>query len=232
MEKIQIAPGEYGTFQNWGEDVFLEEKAFPHLFPYGVGGYLSTNLEGKDAPQGFSNYVRSRIMSADPKYPQDYFYLFFLLQVKELVQLKNCKTTYLRQARKLPNLTKNDVMNFEKTNIPRYNRSFEVFKNMRGTSMYYQDAKKNLMAVLRQNGCPSLFLTLSSAEYQWKELVRQIIETEWKQKVSMEYVLSLSESERNGIITRSAVQSTVHFQKRVQKIFQLFKYDDILMDTL
>ena len=43
----------------------------------------------------------------------------------------------------------------------------------------------------------------------------------------MAYVESLSESERNKIISRSAVQSTVHFQKRVEKIFQLIKYDDI-----
>ena len=133
-------------------------------------------------------------MSADPKYRQDYVYLFFLLLVKELIQLKNCKSTYLRQARKLPNLTKDDVISFEKTNLPSYNLSFEVYKNMRGTSMYYEDAKQNLIAVIRQNGCPSLFMTLSSAEYQWKELVRQILETEWKQEVSMAYVLSLSEA--------------------------------------
>ena len=133
-------------------------------------------------------------MSADTKYRQDYVYLFFLLLVKELIQLKNCKSTYLRQARKLPNLTKDDVISFEKTNLPSYNLSFEVYKNMRGTSMYYEDAKQNLIAFIRQNGCPSLFMTLSSAEYQWKELVRQILETEWKQEVSMAYVLSLSEA--------------------------------------
>ena len=98
---------------------------------------------------------------------------------------------------------------------------------MRGTSMYYSDAKKNLMAALRQNGCPTVFLTLSCAEYQWKELCRQILETEFKQEVSMAYIESLSESERNKIISRSAVQSTVHFQKRIEKIFQLLKHDDI-----
>jgi hypothetical protein len=118
MEKIQIAPGEFGSFKNWGEDVFLEEKCFPHLFPYGVGGYLSTNLDGKDIYTGFAAYVRGRIMSADPKYRQDYVYLFFLLLVKELIQLKNCKSTYLRQARKLPNLTKDDVISFEKQTYP------------------------------------------------------------------------------------------------------------------
>ena len=32
MEKIVVAPGEYGCFKNWGTDVFLEEKCFPELF--------------------------------------------------------------------------------------------------------------------------------------------------------------------------------------------------------
>ena len=227
MEKIQIAPGEFGEFKNWGEDIYLEERCFPHLFPYGAGGFLSTNLDAKDSHNGFASYVRGRIMSADPKYRQDYIYLFFLLLVKELVQIKRCKSTYLRQARKLPNLTKAEVLEIGKTDLPRFNRSFEVYKTMRGTSMYYSDAKKNLMAALRQNGCPTLFLTVSCAEYQWLELCRQILETEFKQEVSMAYVESLSESERNKIISRSAVQSTVHFQKRVEKIFQLIKYDDI-----
>ena len=96
--------------------------------------------------------------------------------------------------------------------------------------MYYQDSKKKLMAMLRQKSCPSLFMTISCAEYRWKELVRQILETEWKKEVSMEYVNSLSDAERNQIISRSAVQSTVHFQKRVEKIFNLFKYDDEIFD--
>ena len=83
------------------------------------------------------------------------------------------------------------------------------------------------MAMLRQKGCPTLFVTVSCAEYKWQELVRQILETEWNQQVSMEYVDGLSNGERNKIITENAVQSTVHFQKRIEKLFILFKYDDI-----
>ena len=48
---------------------------------------------------------------------------------------------------------------------------------MRGTSMYYEDAKKKLMSILRQKGAPTIFMTVSCAEYKWKELVRQILET-------------------------------------------------------
>ena len=124
-------------------------------------------------------------------------------------------------------MTKADVINVKHENLVRYNRTFEVFKTMRGTSSYYQQSKKNLMAMLRQKGCPTLFVTMSCAEYKWKELVRQILETEWNQQVSMDYVDSLTDGERSKIITENAVQSTFHFQKRIDKLFNLFKYADI-----
>ena len=111
-------------------------------------------MESGDAIEGFAKYVKGRIMSTDPKFRQDYIYMFFLLLVKELIQLKTCKTTYLRQARKLPDLTKDDVLNTDKYNLSRYDRSYSVFKTMRGTSMYYEDSKKKLMAMLRQKRMP------------------------------------------------------------------------------
>ena len=104
-------------------------------------------------------------------------YLFFLLLVKELIELKRCRQTYFRQATQLPNLTKEDVCKMEKSDISRYNRGYQVFKNMRGTVMYFENAKKNLMAKLRQDGCPSIFLTLSSAEFDWNDLLKEILET-------------------------------------------------------
>ena len=66
--------------------------------------------------------------------------------------MKQCKQTYLRQATKLPNLTKESILNTHKQDITRYNRSYEVFKPIRGTTMYLEEAKKNVMALLRQNG--------------------------------------------------------------------------------
>ena len=94
-----------------------------------------------------------------------------------MIQLKRCKQTYLRQATKIPNLTKETIKNVNKEDLTRYNRSYQVFKSMRGTSMYYEEAKKNVMALLRQNGSPSLFLTLSCAEYSWDSLFKEILET-------------------------------------------------------
>ena len=53
----------------------------------------------------------------------------------------------------------------ERKDLSRYNRGYQAFKLMRGTAPYFEEAKKNLMAILRQKGCPAIFLTLSSAEF-------------------------------------------------------------------
>ena len=62
MEKICVAPGEGGGFNNWGDDVFLEEKCFTALFPYGTGGYLSSCIEDSENHIGFASYCINQIM--------------------------------------------------------------------------------------------------------------------------------------------------------------------------
>ena len=225
MKTISVAPGESGTFQNWGKETFLEEKCFPEKFPYGTGGYLSSCIDDPENGIGFASYCVNQILSCDPKFRNDSTYIFFLLLVKELIQLKRCKTTYFRQATRLPNLSKQDVINMDPENVSRFNRSYQVFKSLRGSSMYYEESKKNLMAALRQNGCPSLFLTLSCAEFDWSELLKEIIETVYRKKVTQKDIDDMSNAEKNKLISDNVVQSTVHFQKRIEKMFSLFKYN-------
>ena len=145
---------------------------------------------------GFANYVKHRILSHDPKYRTNSAYVFFLLIVKELVNIKQCKQTYLRQATKLPHLTKDTIKNLKPEDLSRYNRSYQVFKTMRGTSMYYEEAKKNVMAILRQKGSPSLFVTLSCAEYSWDGLLKEIMETVYNKQFTLEEVQQLTPQEK------------------------------------
>ena len=126
---------------------------------------MSSCIKDPENDMGFANYCVNQIMSCDSKFRKDSAYIFFLPLVKELIQMKRCKSTYFRQATRLPNLSKKDVCNVDRSNLSRFNQSFQVYKSLRGTSMYYQESKKNLMALLRQNGCPSVFLTLSCAEF-------------------------------------------------------------------
>ena len=55
-EKLSAAPGEGGKWVSWYSDLFLEEKLFPSIFPYGIGGFLSSNML-KKSNMGYSNYI-------------------------------------------------------------------------------------------------------------------------------------------------------------------------------
>ena len=148
----------------------------------------------------------------------------FLLIVEELIVIKRSLSTYMRQATKLPTLTRSDVLNLTHENLNRLNRTFQVFKTMRGTSAYYEESKKKLMAMLRQFGGPSLFFTLSMAEFQWDQLFKEIMETVYRRKFSDEELESIPQSERNKIIGENYVQTTLYFQKRIEKIFRMMKH--------
>ena len=75
------------------------------------------------------------------------------------------------------------------------------------------------MATLRQKGSPTLFLTLSAAEFNWNNLFHQVLETELDREISIEELenMNISQTERNKIIAQNVVQTTVYFEKRLQQ---------------
>jgi hypothetical protein len=90
--------------------------------------------------------------------------------------------------------------------------------------MYYEEAKKNVMAILRQKGSPSLFVTLSCAEYSWEGLLKEILETVLNKEVTMDEVRKLTPAEKNKLVSENVIQSTLHFQKRIEKELKLMTY--------
>ena len=231
-KKLSLAPAEEGKWINWQSDLFLEEKLFPRLFPYGIGGFFSSNLL-KQNNMGYSNYIKSRLLSADSKFRNDPSYVFFLLLVKELTDMKRSEQTYFRKATKAPNLNAKKVNEITKEHLFRYNNAFQTYKTCRGTTMYYQDIKKKLMATLRQKGAPSLFTTFSCAEFDWNMLTKQIFETVNKTEVSMEFIKEQTPAWKNKLVSENVTQSTLHFSKRTDKIMSflsnkgIFKHDGI-----
>ena len=175
----------------------------------------------KKSNMGFSNYIKNRLLSADDKFRNDASYVFFLLLVKELTDMKRSQETYIRKATKVPNLTAKIVNDVTKEHLFRYNNAFQAYKTCRGTTMYYQDTKKKLMATLRQKGAPTLFTTFSCAEYEWEGLCKSIYETVNKTKVSIDFIKQKSPSWKNKLVSENVTQSTLHFNKRTEKLMSI-----------
>ena len=183
---------------------------------------------------GFANYVKSRLLSADPKFREDPYYIFFLLLVKEMVEMLRSESTFYRKAGKTSGLTLQAVKEISPEFMVRYNTAFTAFKHLRGTSMYFQAVKKNLMAFIRQKGPPTLFVTLSSAEFQWDEMIQRIYETTTRTKVTLDFIKSQDNAWKNKLVSENVVQSSMHFSKRVSKLISLltkdspFCHDDVM----
>ena len=183
---------------------------------------------------GFANYVKSRLLCADPKFRDDPYYMFFLLLVKEMVEMLRSESTYYRKAGKSTSLTPKVLKEITPEFMIRYNTAFTAFKNLRGTAMYFQAVKKNLMAFIRQKGPPTLFVTLSSAEFQWDEMLQRIYETTTNTKVSVDFIKSQDQSWKMKLASSNVVQATMHFSKRSSTLISVltknspFSHDGIM----
>ena len=78
------------------------------------------------------------------------------------------------------------------------------------------------MATIRQKGAPSLFITLSSAEYQWEPLLKAVYETVNRTPCTDEILEGMTTAEKHKLITDNVVQTTCHFQKRIEKLIKEF----------
>lgn len=54
------------------------------------------------------------------------------------------------------------------------NNSFMFMKTIRGTVANWKDVLFNLLAMIRNIGCPTLFMTLSANDYYWPELANSL----------------------------------------------------------
>ena len=61
-----------------------------------------------------------------------------------------------------------------RNNIVKLDDGYQIFKNIRSSPPYFENKKKNLMAMIRQLGIPTLFISLSAADTKWIDLLSSI----------------------------------------------------------
>merc|ERR1711905_29943 len=67
-----------------------------------------------------------------------------------------------------------------KTEMERSDLGFKAFKNVRGTTPYFEAKKKDLFAMIRQIGPPNIFFTKSVHETSMLPLIKSLQEKDKK----------------------------------------------------
>merc|ERR1711873_170822 len=83
-----------------------------------------------------------------------------------------------------------------KTEMERSDLEFKAFKNVRGTTPYFEAKKKDLIAMIRQIGPPHIFFTKSVHETSMLPLMKSLQEKDKNKVISDEEINSMTKEEK------------------------------------
>lgn len=143
-------------------------QAFPALFPYGRGD-LNAPRRHKISAHKYFKYLMSYY---DGRFANDSRFPYYAYNTLARWDALNCGNVFIRQ-NEMQNKTVGEILEIARNsnsdlaaNIMYYGQS------LRGTRSYWRQRSNELLQMCRQLGTPTVFFTLSAADYHWPDLFR------------------------------------------------------------
>ena len=217
-EVYNIAPGENKHPVSFMTDKQCEELAFPVLFPKGRFGYTAE----REITLSPVKYFNARLLHYSGRFATNPEYLFFAQFIIEQKKVSNSINIALKkvhghsvtaaQLRSSPQGLQNLICQ---------DQAYLFLRQIPGTPPYWQKFMYEVVAMVKQLGIPTWFMTLSCADLRWPELFQIIAKMQGK-KMTNEEVDALSYNERCQMLNTNPVIVAKHFQHRVETFFSVF----------
>ena len=219
---ISVAPGEGLKPLNILTDQSFEEMAFPHKYPLGKGGFSEERKEKVTIRKFFNQ----RLLDVDGRFAKDVDYLLAAQYAVEQDQVDHLQSIVIRQMHgrlyQGEKLTAGHLKDPEKLNqLVQKDYGYRLLKEVRGTPAYWQKVHYEVLAMIRQLGIPTWFLTLSAADMKWPEVI-QIIARQYGTSLTEEQVANLSWEQKCTWLRRNPVTAARHFQYRLELFWSDF----------
>ena len=211
----EIAPGENRHPVSFMTDKLCEEMAFPVLFPKGKFGY-HVDRTVKLSPV---KYFNARLLHYSGRFATNPEYLFFAQFVIEQKKVSDSINIALKKIHSQPISASQLRSNAQSVqNLICQDQAYLFLRQIPGTPPYWQKFMYEVVAMVKQLGIPTWFMTLSCADLRWPELFQIIARTQGK-NISNEEVDALSYNEKCSMLNLNPVVVAKHFQYRVETFF-------------
>ena len=214
-EVFNIAPGENRHPVSIMTDKKCEELAFPALFPKGQFGYTEDRMI-KLSPV---KYFNARLLHYSGRFATNPEYLFFAQFIMEQKKVSDSINIALKKIQGQPvtaSQIKSDVNKLK--GLICQDQAYLFLRQIPGTPPYWQKFMYEVVAMVKQLGIPTWFMTLSCADLRWSELFQIIAKTQGK-NITEEQIEALSYNERCSMLNLNPVVVAKHFQHRVETFF-------------
>ena len=155
---ISIAPGEGKVPTNFLREENIDVKAFPRHFPSGIYG-IDHKREIRLTKQ---MYFNQRLLNKDERFSTDPYFVFMATSYIERLQLE--KQINISGLKGVSSVQTNGQT---KLNVK---DPFDVFKKLSGSPKFWQNARNELIAKVKQLGPFQVFFTFSCGEMRWVEV--------------------------------------------------------------
>lgn len=145
-------------------------------------------------------------------------HLLFVHKKSQLKQLRSNATIHLKKGVVSRQITANQALDEKFINdFISSDDAYRYLANITGSPGYWEQQKKNVLAMIRQLGVFTLFITLSAAETHWKELL-QILRKTVDRKDDIVDMNQMDFEEKARLIRSDPVTCALYFDHKFQEI--------------
>ncbi|XP_062570615.1 uncharacterized protein LOC134232646, partial [Saccostrea cucullata] len=208
-----FAPGENQKPISLFTDKDAEYLCFPTIFC----GHRRVESEEREVPVHYSDIAKWELRSVDRRAAQSVPNIFFKLKKIQIKQVSDKVNLALRRCKSDgKKITAEQVLNpASAEKIVRLNEGYYIFRTLRNSPAYLSSKKKDVFAMIRQLGLPTWFISLSSADTRWQDLLKTLATLDGK-TLSQEELENLNWSEKSKLVQQDPVTCARFFDNRVQ----------------
>ncbi|XP_061196513.1 uncharacterized protein LOC133204782 [Saccostrea echinata] len=208
-----FAPGENQKPISLFTDKDAEYLCFPTIFC----GHRRTESEERVVPVHYSDIAKWELRSVDRRAAQSVPNIFFKLKKIQIKQVSDKVNLALRRCKSEgKKITAEQVLNpVSAEKIVRLNEGYYIFRTLRNSPAYLSSKKKDVFAMIRQLGLPTWFISLSSADTRWQDLLKTLAMLDGK-SMSQEELEAMSWNEKSKLVKQDPVTCARFFDNRVQ----------------
>ena len=172
IEDLLIAPGEDVQPMSILMDEKCGELAHPHFFPTGKFGY-KVQREIKLSPV---KYFNQRLLNYKQTFSSDSDYIFYALSVMQQLNLSSQINIAMKKVctnQLTAGMLSNNFSDSVKSFIAK-DQAYSFMGPIKGTPAYWKIFLSEVLAMVKQLGLPTFFMTLSCADLRWNELINYV----------------------------------------------------------
>ena len=218
-EILSVAPGEGQRPLSIFKDKHAEYLAFPTLFC----GQTRVDNSERHVPVYYSDICKWELRCIDRRvalHIPNLFYKMKKLQIEQVsskvhLAVRRCKT-------KGKSYTAGYILKDNMgESLVRLDEGYRIFKTIRNSPQYWENQKRDVFAMIRQLGIPTLFLSLSANDLHWAELIialgKLVDNKDYSEAVANN---TLSWETRSRLVQSDPVTCVRHFDQRVTQFIE------------